>query len=183
MATRTNRLNKANPLKLGRRFGSGLKKSDFRPNAPVPALQRGAASGASNTLEEPNSSESRIALHAENAGLGHSSAAKHAFGTPSYKSEGNSVPEIHFAELKNGTLVELVEDSKNPGRTCFAVWKDGEVQFVDRLEQDGQVFVPMSRKNEVLRHPPLPSAVLPYEAPQALLRRLEALISHALAVD
>src|SRR5260370_12557035 len=183
MATRTNRLNKANPLKLGRRFGSGLKKSDFRPNAPVPALQRGAASGAYNTLEETNSSESRIALHAEDAGLGHSSDAKHAFGTPSYKSEGNSVTEIDFAELKDGTLVELVEDSKNPGRTCFAVWKDGEVQFVDRLERDGQVFVPLSRKNEVIGRLQLPSAALPYESVQALLCRLKGLISRCVAVD
>src|SRR5713226_2333076 len=95
----------------------------------------------------------------------------------------DSGTEIDFAELKDGTLVELVEDSKNPGRTCFAVWKDGEVRFADRLEQDGQVFVPLSRKNEVLRHLRLPSAVLPYESAQALLRRLETLIAQCVAVD
>src|SRR5260370_42562928 len=114
MATRTNRLNKANPLKLGRRFGSGLKKSDSRPNAPVPASQRGAASGASNTPEETNSSESRIVLPAEHAGLNHCSDAKHALGTPSNKAEGNSIAEIDFAELKDGTLVELEEAATHP---------------------------------------------------------------------
>src|SRR5216684_5872698 len=95
----------------------------------------------------------------------------------------DSGTEIDFVELKDGTLVELVEDSKNPGRTCFAVWKDGKVRFADRLEQDGQVFVPLSRKNEVLRHLRLPSAILPFESAQALLRRLESMISQCVAVD
>ena|SRR5258708_3668350 len=72
MAMQSNRLDKANPLKLGRRFGSGQKNSGFGLNAPVPASQRGAANGAPNTNSprETNSSEFRIALHAETAGLG-----------------------------------------------------------------------------------------------------------------
>ena len=115
MATQSHRLDKASPPKLGRRFGSGLKKSDFRPDTPVPASRRGAASGVLHTPEETNSSESRIALHAENAGLSHCTDANNAFGTPSSKSEDNSVTEIDFAELKDGTLVELVEDAKHPG--------------------------------------------------------------------
>ncbi len=183
MAMQTNRLDKASAPKLGRRFGTGQKNSDLGPNAPVQASQRGAASGAPNTPEETNSSESRIALHAENAGLGHCGDAKHAFDAPSNKSGDNSLTEIDFAELKDGTLVELVEDSKNPGRTCFAVWKDGEVRFVDRLEQDGQVFLPLARTNGVLGRLRLPIAAIPYESVQALLRRLESLISQCVAVD
>ena len=183
MATQSNRLDKVSPPKLRRRFGSGLKNSDFSPNTPVRALQRSAVSGDTSTRQEINSSESRSALHAENAGLGHCGDAKYSFGTPSKESGGDSVSEIDFAELKDGTLVELVEDSKDPGRTCFAIWKDGEVQFIDRLEQDGQVLVPLSRKNEVLRNLRLPSAVLPYESSQALLHRLESLISQCVAVD
>src|SRR6266478_7418928 len=161
MATQSNRLNKASPPKVGRRFGSGLKNSHFGPNTPVPVSQRVAASGVPNTRGEANSSESGIALHAENAVLGHCSDAKHALDAPSNKSGHNSVTEVDFAELKDGTLVELVEDSKDPGRTRFAVWKDSEVQFVDRLEQDGQVFVPLERNNELLRHIRLPSTVTP----------------------
>src|SRR6266404_4539612 len=140
MAMQTNRLDKASPLKLGRRFGSGVKNSDFRPDAPDQASQRSAASGAPNTPEETNSPGSRSVLYPENPGLSRCSDANNAFGRPSEESGDDSVNEIDFAELKDGTLVELVEDSKSPGRTCFAVWKDGEVQFIDRLEQDGQVF-------------------------------------------
>jgi hypothetical protein len=109
--------------------------------------------------------------------------AKPAFGTTSTKSRDNSVAEIDFAELKDGTLVELVEDSKNPARICFAVWKDGEVRFVDQLKQDGQVLVPLARNNEVLRRLRLPSAVSPYESLHALLCCLESLILQCVAVD
>jgi hypothetical protein len=183
MVAQSNRLDKARPPKLGRRFSSGLKNSNFRPNTPVPASQRGAASGVLQTPEETNSSESCIAPHAKDAGLGPSSDAKHAFGTPPSKSGDNSAAEVDFAELKDGRLVELVEDSKNPGGTCFAVWKDGDVRFVDRLEQDGQVLVPLSRKNEVLGRLRLPSAALPYKSVQELLGRLESLTSRCVAVD
>ena len=183
MATQTNRLDKASAPKHGRRFGRGLKYSDVSPNAPVRAPQRDAANGDTSTPEETDSPESRIALHAENAGLGPRSDAKNAFDAPSNKSGHNSVTEIDFAELKDGTLVELVEDSKNLGRTCFAVWKDGEVRFVDRLEQDGQVFLPLARNNEVLGRLRLPNAAIPYESVQVLLSGLESLISQCIGVD
>jgi hypothetical protein len=106
-----------------------------------------------------------------------------SFGTPSTKSGDNSIAEIDFAELKDGTLVELVENSKNPGRICLAVWKEGEVRFVDRLKQDGQVFVPSARNNEVLGRLRLPNAVSPYESLHALLCCLESLILQCVAVD
>ncbi len=183
MATQSNRLDKASLPKLGSGFSSGLKKSDVGSNAPARASQRGAASGHPNTPEDTNSSESRIVLHAENAGLSHCSDANNALDAPSQESRNESVTEIDFAELKDGTLVELVEDSKDAGRACLAVWKAGEVRFVSRLKQDGQVFVPLSRKNEVLRHLRLPSALLPYVSVQALLLHLESLISQCVAVD
>lgn len=176
MATQSNRLDKASPPKLERRFGSSLRNSDLGPNVPVRASQRDAASGNPNTPDETNSSASR-------AGVGHCSDAQHAFGGPSKESGDDSVTEIDFVELKDGTLVELAEDSKNHGRTCFAVWKDGEVRFLDRLEQDGQVFVPLSRKNEVLGRLRLPTALMPYGSVQALLGRLESLISQCVALD
>jgi hypothetical protein len=95
----------------------------------------------------------------------------------------NSVTETDFVELKDGTLVELVEDPKNPGRKCLAVWKDGEIRFLDRLEQDGRVIVPLAQNSEILRHIRLPKAAEPYESVQKLLLGLESLISQCIAVD
>src|SRR5260370_30626160 len=125
MATQTNRLDKNSAPKFGREFGTRLKNSQFTPNAPARASQRGAENGDPNTPEETNPSESRVVLHAENAGLGHCTDPKHAFDAPSKKSGDTSITEVDFAELKDGTLVYLVEHPTNPGRKCLAVWKDG----------------------------------------------------------
>lgn len=175
MATQSNGLERVSTPKLGRRLGSALKNSVLGPNALVRASLLGSTNEALDTPEETNSSESRAVLHVESARL--------PFGSSSRQSGDFSVSEIDFAELKDGALVEVVEDSRNSGQTCFAVWKDGEVRFVDRLEQDGQVFVPLSRKNEVLRRLRLPSAAMPYESVRALLRGLESLISQCVSVE
>ena len=37
--------------------------------------------------------------------------------------------ETDFAELADGTLVELVQSPERAGRTCLAVWKNREIRF------------------------------------------------------
>jgi hypothetical protein len=109
--------------------------------------------------------------------------AKHTLGAPFSKSVDNSVTEIDFVELKDGTLVELMEDPKNPGRKCLAVWKDGVIRILDRLEQDGRVMVPAAQNSEILGHIRLPKGAEPYESVQTLQHRLESLISQCIGVD
>src|SRR6266403_1056102 len=109
--------------------------------------------------------------------------AKHALSAPLSKSADSSVTEIDFVELKDGTLVELVEDPKNPGRKCLAVWKDGEIRFLDRLEQTGRVIVPLAQNSEILGRIRLPKGVELFESVQKLLLSLESLISQCIAVD
>ena len=107
---------------------------------------------------------------------------RNAFGAHWSKSEDSLGSEVDFAELEDGTLVELVEDPKNPGRKCLAVWKDGEIQFLERLEQDGRVFVPLAN-SEILGHIQLPKGAEPFESVQKLLLGLESLIAQCVAVD
>jgi hypothetical protein len=109
--------------------------------------------------------------------------ARNAFGAHLTKSADNSVSEVDFAELKDGTLVELVEDPKNPGQKCLAVWKDGEILFLERLEQDGRVIVPLAQNSEILGQIRFPEAVEPYESVEKLLLQLESLIAQCIAVD
>ncbi len=109
--------------------------------------------------------------------------AKLPIGPPSNKSEDDSVTEIDFAELKDGTLVELVEDPKNPGRKCLAVWKDCEILFLDRLELDGRVMVPLAQSHEILGRIRLPKGVEHFGSVQKLLLLLESLITKCVAVD
>src|SRR4029077_20146772 len=46
----------------------------------------------------------------------------------------DQIVETDFAELNDGTLVDLVQDSENSRRTLLAVWKDGEVRYLDELK-------------------------------------------------
>ena len=95
----------------------------------------------------------------------------------------NAITEIDFAEMKDGTLVELVEDPKNPGQTCFAVAGHGDPRFLKRFEHDGQVFVPPARASQILKCIRLPRGAESYGSTQELLGSLESLISKCVCVD
>jgi hypothetical protein len=56
-----------------------------------------------------------------------------------------------FAELDDGTLVELVEDPADANNTLFAVWKGGKVEYTDELNQGGRVLKPFWRTTELLK--------------------------------
>ncbi len=99
------------------------------------------------------------------------------------ESGDNSITPIDFAEIKDGTLIELVEDPVNLGQKCLAVWKAGEIRFLDRLEQDGRVFVPLARDNKILRSIRLPKGAESYGSVLDLITRLESLISQCIALD
>jgi hypothetical protein len=98
-------------------------------------------------------------------------------------SQSQSVNEIDFTEMGDGTLVELVEHRQNPGRRCFAIWKDGEVRFSDRLEQHGQVFVPTARDSKILECIRLPRGAESYGSAQELVTGLESFIKLCIALD
>jgi hypothetical protein len=132
--------------------------------------------GEQTGTPETNGAESRLVRFPE-------SGDKSSPCPASTASSPNGVTETDFVELKDGTLVELVKDASNPGRTRLAAWKDGQVRFTDRHEQDGQVFVPLAWKDDILARLRLPSTVMPCESVQELLRRLESLISQCIAVD
>jgi len=85
--------------------------------------------------------------------------------------------EIDFAELEDGSLVELIEDPANPSRTLLAVYRDGDVRYVDKLEYHGHVLVPLQRKGVILRRVRLPRGTRPYESVQSLLSEIESMIS------
>jgi hypothetical protein len=102
----------------------------------------------------------------------------------SYEPRGDRSPiETDFAELKDGTIVELVEDPANPGRKCFAVWNGGEIRFLNRVEQDGQVFIPPSRDSTLLESIRLPRGAESYKSARELLTGVESLISQCVSVD
>lgn len=87
-----------------------------------------------------------------------------------------------FAELGDGTLIDLVEDPADMHQTMLAVWKHGSVEYLDELNDGGLVIKPFPRTNELHRAMRLPKAVCPYQSTSALLDALEDLISRCVAI-
>jgi len=84
---------------------------------------------------------------------------------------------IEFRELKDGSLVDLVEDPDNPNRTILAVWKDGKATYHSQLKRDGAVLIPLARDGEVFRHVRLAHSTEPYKSVAGLLLSLAELIN------
>src|SRR6266849_2625071 len=92
------------------------------------------------------------------------------------------VMEIDFAQLDDGSLLELVEDPRDATRTLLAIWKDGRVDYTNRLEHDGRVFVPLQKTTEIFRRVRLPRSAKTYESPRSLRQGVGALISRCVAL-
>ncbi len=91
--------------------------------------------------------------------------------------------EIDFADLKDGSLVDLVEDPENPMRTLLAVWKDGDISYHEKLEHGGLVLLPLPRSGQILKHVRLPRDVRPYESAPSLLLEVMKLISQCVELN
>jgi len=94
----------------------------------------------------------------------------------------DEIHEIDFAVLGDGSLVELVEDPVDPWRCLLAVWKDGEVSFLESLEEDGRLLVPFQRSENALAHIRLPSAAKPYGSVTELTERLRDFVQQFVGV-
>jgi hypothetical protein len=62
--------------------------------------------------------------------------------------ESSQTITTDFAELDDGTLVELVEDPADANNTLFAVWKDQKIEYLDELNDRGRILIPLSRTTE-----------------------------------
>lgn len=69
---------------------------------------------------------------------------------------------IEFTELKDGSLIDLVENPDDPKKTLLAVWKDGKTTYHSRLERGREVLVPLLRDGAIFQHVRLPHSAEPY---------------------
>lgn len=92
------------------------------------------------------------------------------------------IRETHFAELEDGSLVELIEDPHDSEHTIFAVCKDARVQYTDRIEQRGRTLVPMPRWAAGLAEVRLPTAAAPYGSIDELKYTLLNVLKKCLAI-
>jgi hypothetical protein len=63
-----------------------------------------------------------------------------------------SVVETDFAELRDGTLVEMIEDPANPANSLLAVYQNGRVRYTKKVQDGDRVLVPLSRADLTLKH-------------------------------
>ncbi len=91
--------------------------------------------------------------------------------------------ETDWAELEDGSLVEMIEDPEQSSRTVLAIFKAGEVRFAHKHKCAGQVLVPIPRGREIVRHVRLPRGAKPYESVAFLLQKIDAVFSCCLDLE
>lgn len=84
--------------------------------------------------------------------------------------------EVDFAELDDGTLVEMIEDANDAAKSLFAVYKSGSVHYAAAVERGDRVLVPVPRDRGLFKHVCLPRGAQPPLPPAALLGGIGALI-------
>jgi hypothetical protein len=70
--------------------------------------------------------------------------------------------EIDFAELQDGSLVEMIEDPSNPTKSLLAVYKDGIAHYAAQWPDQDRILMPLSRADENLKYVRLPQGAEPY---------------------
>jgi hypothetical protein len=90
----------------------------------------------------------------------------------------NGLPEVQtdFAELENGSLVEVVEDPADPNHTLFAIFKRGRIRLAGQIEDRGRVLVPIPRSTLGFSDVKLPRGVMPYKPVMRVVYTLLKLI-------
>src|SRR5215469_6103255 len=68
------------------------------------------------------------------------------------KPNSSAVIETDFAELEDGSLVDLIEDPENSSGTLFVIFDGKEVHFAQQIEYKSNLLVPILRNGKIIRH-------------------------------
>lgn len=90
--------------------------------------------------------------------------------------DGLQGQQIDFAELEDGTLVEMIEDPHDPGNSIFAIYKEGEVWFAETVKRGNRVLAPFQRQDGIFKHVRLARGTQPYESFGSLMSGIAVLI-------
>jgi len=97
---------------------------------------------------------------------------------PAVVPTGSLVPEheVDFAELDDGTLVDMIEDPNNPENSLFAIYTNRTVQYAATVKREDRVLVPVPRGQGMLKHVCLPRGTQLCASPAKLFGGIVALI-------
>jgi len=93
------------------------------------------------------------------------------------------IVETDFAQLEDGSTVELIEDPEMPSRTTLAVYKDGEVRYMQKVQSQGQILVPLSRNSELASNVRWARGIEPYGSVELLLSELFSIFDQYMDLD
>jgi hypothetical protein len=91
--------------------------------------------------------------------------------------------EVDFCELADGTLLEMIEDPHDVTKTLLAICKDGRVRHAKKLVFGNQVFVPIPRDTEIIRHVRLAAGTKPCKSAEALLTGIITVLRYTLELS
>ncbi len=78
--------------------------------------------------------------------------------------------QVDFAQLPDGSLVELIQSPQDPGRTSLALFKDGQVRIGAQVRLANRILVPVPKNRWPMGHLVLPRGTQPYLSMGDLLR-------------
>jgi hypothetical protein len=101
------------------------------------------------------------------------------------KSNNPAAPfvEIDFAELSDGTLVEMIQSPADPTKSILAVYKDGVVQYAEQWRDGNRILVPIPRADEMLQPIRLPSGGEPDVGLEELMTNVASFFNSCLDVE
>jgi hypothetical protein len=97
--------------------------------------------------------------------------------------ENKPVVEVDFAELSDGSLVEMIENPEDATKTLLAVYRNGTVQHADQVEDKGRILVPLPRADYDLQHVRLAQGAHAYDEIGELIKIVAGLINRCLDVE
>jgi hypothetical protein len=96
------------------------------------------------------------------------------------RSTSLSVLEADFAELEDGSRIELIEDPEDSSRTAFAVFNGKETRYTRECECKGHLLVPVPRDGNIVRHVRFPRGAKPFESVESILGQLDSIFSQCI---
>jgi hypothetical protein len=90
--------------------------------------------------------------------------------------------QIDFAELENGSLVEIIEAPADPNHTLCAISRRGRIRLAEQVKDRGRILTPIPRAALGLSDVKLPRGTMPYKSTTRLANTLKLFIQRVVDV-
>jgi len=101
------------------------------------------------------------------------------------KFQGSKQPivEIEFAELQDGSLVDVIQDPVDPSKSRLAVYNNGVVHLMDEVRDGKRILVPIPRSEPSHKHVRLPRGAEPFISVNQLFLDICSLLSRCIDLE